>query len=125
MKDAMMMGWSYHSIKVPALLWRRKSAEGLKKIAANLGFMSPEHRLVHHFIVRELPSLAEPMSDEFISDALRMPVEKVKTILDDLESHKTFLFRNGRGEVDWAYPVTVDRTPHHLSFDTGEKINAA
>ena len=31
----------------------------------------------------------------------------------------------GQGAVTWAYPVTVDQTPHHLTFNTGEKIYAA
>jgi len=37
----------------------------------------------------------------------------------------TFLFRNKEGEVVWAYPVTVDKTPHHLTFSTGEQLYAA
>ncbi|OGO41196.1 MAG: hypothetical protein A2Z04_05735 [Chloroflexi bacterium RBG_16_57_9] len=27
--------------------------------------------------------------------------------------------------VVWAYPVTVARTPHHLTFSTGEQVYAA
>jgi hypothetical protein len=25
----------------------------------------------------------------------------------------------------WAYPVTVDPTPHHMSFSSGERLYAA
>ncbi len=46
-------------------------------------------------------------------------------VLDDLEKHMTFLFRNKGGEVTWAYPVTVDKTPNHLTFSSGEQIYAA
>jgi hypothetical protein len=49
----------------------------------------------------------------------------VNTILDDLEKKLTFLFRNEEGAVAWAYPVTVDKTPHHLTFSTGEQLYAA
>jgi hypothetical protein len=49
----------------------------------------------------------------------------VNAILDDLEKHMTFLFRNQAGEVVWAYPVTVEKTPHRVTFDTGETIYAA
>jgi hypothetical protein len=37
----------------------------------------------------------------------------------------TFVFRNGQGAVVWAYPVTVERTPHHLVFGSGEQVYAA
>jgi len=49
----------------------------------------------------------------------------VNTILEDLERHMTFLFRNDDGAVIWAYPVTVDRTPHHVKLSTGEQVYAA
>jgi hypothetical protein len=45
----------------------------------------------------------------------------VVTILDELEAHLTFVFRNEAGAVTWAYPVTVDETPHHATFSTGEE----
>ena len=48
----------------------------------------------------------------------------VDEIVADLERHLTFLYRTGRQEVDWAYPVTVDATPHRLTFSTGERLNA-
>ena len=37
----------------------------------------------------------------------------------------TFLFRDNHGRVVWAYPVTVEKTPHHVRFDTGEELYAA
>ena len=46
-------------------------------------------------------------------------------LLDDLEKHMTFLFRNAQGAVEWAYPVTVARTPHKVTFSSGEKLFAA
>jgi hypothetical protein len=49
----------------------------------------------------------------------------VVSILDDLEARMTFLFRGERGVVTWAYPVTVDQTPHRVTFGTGERIYAA
>jgi hypothetical protein len=45
----------------------------------------------------------------------------VVAILDELEEHLTFVFRGDRRAVSWAYPVTVDETPHHASFSTGEE----
>ena len=78
-----------------------------------------------NFVVRELPNAGEPLSPEFIAQELDLPVSRVNLILEELEKHLTFLFRNKQGAVTWAYPVTVDRTPHHVTFNTGEQIYAA
>jgi hypothetical protein len=37
----------------------------------------------------------------------------------------TFLYRGGGESVTWAYPVTVDRTPHRVAFSSGEQTYAA
>ncbi len=88
-------------------------------------FMTPEHRRVHHFTVRELPRLEKPLLPEIIAQKLNMPRERVVFLLEDLEKHMTFLFRNSEGAVTWAYPVTIEKTPHHLTFSTGEEVYAA
>jgi len=49
----------------------------------------------------------------------------VNTILVDLEKYLFFLVRNGQGEVTWAYPITVEKTPHALTFSSGERLYAA
>jgi hypothetical protein len=87
--------------------------------------MSPEHHLVRDFAVRELPRLGRPIPPEFIGQNLNLPLPRVKTILEDLERHMTFLFRNEDGAVTWAYPVTVERTPHRVNLSTGEQVYAA
>ena len=46
-------------------------------------------------------------------------------IFTDLEEHMTFICRNSEGMAVWGYPVTVEKTPHHLTFSTGERIYAA
>ena len=73
----------------------------------------------------ELPRSGRPLAPEAIATALRLPVECVVGLLDDLEKRKLFLFRNPEGEVAWAYPVTVDATPHHFAFESGERLKAA
>jgi hypothetical protein len=125
MKNKLMMGLWRYMLDVPPFLWEKQIAKGKRKYADHLAFMSGEHRLVHHFVVRELPIAGKPLSPEFISNALNIPVNRVIGILDDLESHMTFIFRNIQGEIEWAYPVTVAKTPHHVTFHTGETPYAA
>jgi hypothetical protein len=87
--------------------------------------MSPEHRLVHHYVVRELPRVGEPIPAERVARDLTLSLAHIVRILRDLEEHLTFLFRNDRGDVVWAYPVTVEKTPHRITFGSGERLYAA
>jgi len=87
--------------------------------------MSEEHHLVRDFAVRELPRVGEPLPPELIAQALELPLARAVALLDDLEEGMTFLFRDEQGAVTWAYPVTVDQTPHHVTFSTGEQVYAA
>ena len=80
---------------------------------------------MHHFVVRELPRLAAPMAPERIADGLGLELPRVIEILDELERRLIFLFRPGGRDVVWAYPVTVDPTPHKLAFSSGERLWAA
>ena len=125
MKDKLMLGLWRYMLKVPPSLWEKQISKAEEKFQTENSFMTEKHRLVHHFVVRELPYTGKPLSPEYIAGELTLPVTRVKTILDDLEKRMIFLFRNKKGEVVWAYPVTVDKTPHHLTFSTGEKLYAA
>ena len=88
--------------------------------------MTGDHHLIRNFVVRELPrNQGKPLSAEDIANRLQLPLPRVNALLDDLEKHLFFLVRNEIGEVSWAFPVTTDRTPHHLSFNSGERTFAA
>jgi hypothetical protein len=125
MKNKLMIGFWRCMLTVPSSLWKKRILQAKKKFETELGFMSAEHRLVHHFVVRQLPYVGKPLAPAFVADKLGLAIDRVNVILDDLEKHMTFLFRNRQGEVVWAYPVTVEATPHHLTFHTGEQLYAA
>ena len=113
-------------LPIPGALWRRQiesAAAGIAK--ANRRFMTDEVRRVHHAAVRELPYSARPLAAARIAEKAGTSVARATEILGDLERRLTFLVRNDRGEVTWAYPVTVDRTPHHVAFKSGERLDAA
>ncbi len=61
----------------------------------------------------------------FISQGVNLPIEHVEAVVDKLEKIKTFIYRYQDKAINWAYPVTVDNTPHQITFSTGERINAA
>jgi hypothetical protein len=127
MKNRIMLGLWKYMLSVPSFVVNMKKQVAKEKLRfeAAMGFMTEDLRRVHHFSVKELPHSGKPLSPEFIARALDLPAERVVLILNDLEKHMTFLFRNRRGEVTWAYPVTVETTPHHLTFSSGEQVYAA
>ena len=125
MSNKLMLGLWRCIIKVPPFLWQKQIAKEKRKLEKVYGSLSEEYRLIHHFVVRELPYNGKPLSPELISDELGIPVDRIKKALDYLEKRMTFLYRNKDGDILWAYPVTVDKTPHRITFNTGEQLYAA
>jgi len=125
MRETILMGQGDQITEIPRKDWEQGVSAVSKQMQAGLSSMSAEHHRIRNFVVRELLNVREPLAPEFIADKLNLPVDRVKIILEDLEKHMTFLFRNEEGAVAWAYPVTTDITPHHVTFNTGEQLHAA
>jgi hypothetical protein len=125
MSGTILMGRGRQIIKIPRKEWGRHLSTVPQHSETRLGFMSEEHHLVRYFVVIELPRTGEPIQPEFISQKLELSLTRTNAILDELEKNLFFLVRNEQGAVSWAYPVTVDHTPHHLTFSTGEQLYAA
>ena len=86
---------------------------------------SESHHRIRDFSVQELHRVNEPLSPQHISTELNLPLEEVNPILDDLDKGKIFICRKNTESVHWAYPVTADATPHHLSHSSGERGDGA
>jgi hypothetical protein len=121
MTDRLLLGLGRYMLPIPRWLWHRLMTANARRVGAGLGFMSADHHRVRDFVVTELPRAGAPLPPESIAAALDLSVSRVRVLLDELEAHLTFLFRNDQGAVTWAYPVTVDETPHHARFSTGEQ----
>ena len=119
-KDSLLLGVWRYLVPIPRPIW-----QGQVRGDAELGFMSEEHHRVRDFSVLEIPRVGDPLTPEFIAQELSISRSRVVSILDDLEARMTFLFRNEQGAVTWAYPVTVDQTPHRVTYSSGEQIYAA
>jgi hypothetical protein len=81
MKDKLMLGLWRYMLKVPPFLWEKQISKAKKKFENENSFMSEEHGLVHHFVVRELPYAGKPLSREFVANSLKLSISRVKTIL--------------------------------------------
>jgi hypothetical protein len=125
MSDNLLLGLGRYTLPIPRPVWQRQIARNGEGNRASLGFMSPDHHRVRDFAVLELPRTGAPLPPALFADTLDLPLDRVVQILDDLEQHMTFLFRNAAGAVSWAYPVTVDPTQHRMRFSSGETLYAA
>jgi hypothetical protein len=112
-------------VPLPGKVWQGQVSKEAQGVIDRIRFMSPEHHLVRDFVVRELPRVGKPLTPEFIAQELGLPLDRVVPLLDKLEKEMTFLYRGDGNAVSWAYPVTADRTPHLVTFSTGEQIHAA
>ena len=120
MSDRLLLGLGRWVIPLPRAVWRRLITANARKARAGLAFMSADHHRVRDFVVTELPRAAAPLAPEVIAEQVGLAADRVRAILDELEKRLTFLARNVHGAVSWAYPVTVDETPHRATFSTGE-----
>ncbi len=126
MKDRALLGTGRRMIPIPGFLWRREVSRKTKGQARkSLAFMTEEHHLVRDYVVRNLLGADGPLAPEQISKATGLASGRVISILEELEKRLVFLFRNDRGSVLWAYPVTADTTPHMVSLNSGERGCAA
>ena len=121
MSDAIRLGLGHRMIPIPGVLWRRMVRANARQMPDRLRFMTPEHHRVRDFAVARLLHTGTPLSPDEIGQALELAPPRVGEILDDLERHLTFLFRRSGTDVTWAYPVTVDETPHRAVASTGEQ----
>ena len=120
MEDQLLLGLWRCWLPIPPQIWQR-----VVKGEANLEVMGADHHRVRNLAVSELPREGKPLPPEWISEKLDLPLSKVISILDELEQNLTFLFRNPQGDVTWAYPVTIEKTPHLVTFSTGEQVYSA
>lgn len=125
MTDSILTGRGDQIVATPRKQLEEALNQAPTRMKTRLAFMSPQHHLVRNFVVRELPRHGEAISTTVISRELRLSLDEVDRIVDELERNLFFLVRNEGRAVAWAFPFTVDRTPHQLNFRTGERVYGA
>lgn len=106
--------------------WKGEVVASIAHMPERLAFMTPAHHRVRNFAVRELPRHGgRPLAIADIAGATDTPEAATRAIVSELERNLFFVVRGGVDHVSWAYPVTVDETPHRLTFGTGESIFGA
>jgi hypothetical protein len=125
MEEVILLGRDREIIKFSEATWKQQLAEIPQHTQSRLGFMTDAHHQVRYFVVKEMAITQKPIEPEFISEKLKLPIEQVRSILEELETKLFFLVRNEQGAVAWAYPMTVETTPYKLEFSSGERLYCA
>ncbi len=125
MSNALLMRRNQRMIRVPSVLWKRSVRSEARRGAARLEFMGPDHHRIRNFVVAELPRAQQHLGPEAIAEGLGLETGRVENLLDELEAQMTFLYRRDGRNVDWAYPVTAEETPHRVTLDSGDRFFAA
>ncbi len=121
MADSIRLGLGRRMIPIPGWIWRRLVRANASRTGRALQFMTADHHRVRDFAVDRLFRSGVPLSPDEVARSLNLPPPRVNAIIEDLERHLTFLYRSAGPDVTWAYPVTVDRTPHRAVAATGEQ----
>ena len=124
MFEKVLVGVGKRMIPVPEFIFRPMVQRDVRKLDSRPE-LEPDQRRVQHFAVREIPRRREALAPEVFAAELDLPLAEVLQILDELERRMTFLCRRDGEDVNWAYPVTSDETPHQVRIDGGEAFSAA
>jgi hypothetical protein len=110
---------------VPRTLVRYLTNREADRWARRRTKLTPLQHKLHAIVVRDLPGSAEPLAAATIAERAEESVADVKQALANLHTWLGFIALDDSGAVEWAYPVTVANTPHHLAFESGERMTGA
>ena len=125
LKHRLYMGYCGFMMRIPPMLSDKGARRGEKGAKANADSLSKEERRVHHFIVKKMAVVKDPITADLIASELGMPTGNVNVIINKLENLKTFIYRsNGKG-INWAYPLSLENTGFRMTASSGEQFFAA
>ena len=124
-KRKMLMGIGGFMIPIPRMIAAKGLEKGVSGGKAKAARLLADERKVHHFIVRKMAVVTEPITARLVSEELGLELGMVENTIDKLEEMKTFLYRSDGLGIDWAYPLSLDNTGHRMTASTGERFFAA
>ena len=125
MEEKILIGRDREILEIPQATWKQELAQIPQHSQTRLNFMTNTHHQIRNFVVKEMAIRQKPIEPKLISEKLSIPLEQVNFLLEELERKLFFLVRNEQGAVAWAYPITVETTPHKLNFASGERLYGA
>ncbi|MFC1837980.1 hypothetical protein ACFL1N_00265 [Thermodesulfobacteriota bacterium] len=125
LKHKLYMGFRGLMLRIPGFLSEKGTKKGVEGARTNANSLSEEERRVHHYIVKKMAVVKDPITVELIADELNLPENKALKIVEKLENLKTFIYRSTGKGIDWAYPLSLIDTGFRLTASTGESFFSA
>ncbi len=123
--DTLLVRLKRFGLRVPGVLWRRVVAAESKRSQGRLDWFTPDHHRVRDLAVTGIAAGGAALSPQELGSAAGLEQDQLRSVLNELERGKTFLYRTNRVDIDWAYPVTAEDTGHRIRLDSGERFFAA
>ncbi len=112
--------------RMDEVAWKEAVVAHIAHMPARLAFMTPAHHRVRNAAVLALArSGGRPLSMAQLAAAAGVDEADTRAVAAELERGLFFVVRQSDDFVSWAYPVTVDRTPHRVTFSSGETVFGA
>jgi hypothetical protein len=124
-KHKLYMGYKGFMLPVHPVLSEKGALKGIKGARANAHSLTNLERRVHHCIVLKMVNAREPITSNMIADEMQIPLDQVCSIVNKLETLKTFVYRSDGQRIDWAYPLSFNNTGFWMTSSTGDKFFAA
>jgi hypothetical protein len=124
-KHPLLLGINRFTLPLPRFIWQKQILDNARGASRAFAHLTPQHQQLRSLAVCELARQGRPLSPDWLAGQMQLPVEQIVQLLNDLEKGMTFLYRRDGENVTWAYPFSVDETPHSVQFEGGEKIYAA
>jgi hypothetical protein len=112
-------------VTIPEADWWGELQQHLPMARGRFDALPPLHREVRRAAVLELVRTARPVPPQAVAARVGAPLDDVLAALAELERRLFFLVRDSAGDVSWAFPFTVDVSPHRLELSSGERLYGA
>ena len=124
MYRGVLLAASKWTIPVPQKIWKSQLIKMARLMKKELSFITVDHRRVHRCMINHLTETGTPCRAEILAGKLNLPVERVNTLLDEIEEHINMFKREAGGDIMETYPVTLKKTPMRMVISTGHELYA-
>ena len=112
-------------VPIPRALVLDRTRRASQQWARRRAKLSSLQRKLHTIAVSHLPDSNKPLTASRIAEIAGERLEVVHEALVSLHARLGFIALDSTGSVEWAYPITVAETPHHLVFESGEVMTSS
>ena len=125
MNEKLLLGTGLALKTIPAASWRRFVAQAPIRSQNFQTKITQTHINIRNTVFEAMIRSGKTVPPQSISEILGLGLEEISQALTLLEQGLIFLSRMENGEINWAFPITVEKTPYRVQMETGKTIYAS